>query len=70
MSSSINRRIIDKINQSEYDENIKNFLKSILNIELRHSEEGYLRYGREYDRCIQKVMMQMYPEIFKTKEGS
>ena len=65
MSESINRRIIDRINESEYDKNIKDFLKSIFLIELAHLEEGIVTYRKEYDRCIQRVMRQMYPELFK-----
>jgi len=56
MSESINRRIIDKINDSKYDKNIKDFLKSLLLIELTHLHEGIVRYSKEYDRSILRFM--------------
>lgn len=56
MSESLNERLIEKINKSDYGKNIKDFLKSILLIELVHLEERTMRYGKEYDRCIMKHM--------------
>jgi len=57
----LNQRIIDKINESEYEKNIKGFLKSILLIELERLVKGTLVYSKEYERCILK---------FLNKEGS
>ena len=54
--SKVNKRIIDKINESQYDKNIKDFLRSILFIELERLVKGTLTYGREYDRSILKFL--------------
>lgn len=54
MSASINERIIDKIDGSKYSKNIKDFLKSILFVELSYLETG--RYSKEYDRCISRFL--------------
>ena len=54
MSASINERIIDKIDESEYSKDIKDFLKSILLVELLFPETG--RYSKEYDSCISKFL--------------
>jgi len=56
MSVTLNKRIIDKINESEINEQIKAFLKTILVVELEHFEEGKPRYAEEYDRNIQKYV--------------
>jgi len=52
----VNKRILDKINESDYNRNIKDFLKSILIIELERLVKGALQYGKEYDRCIMKFL--------------
>ena len=52
----VNKRIVDKINESVYDKNIKDFLRSILFIELERLIKGISLYGREYDRCILKFL--------------
>ena len=54
MSASINERIIDKIDESEYSKDVKDFLKSILLVELLYLETG--RYSKEYDSCISKFL--------------
>lgn len=54
--SRVNKRIVDKINESKYDKNIKDFLKSILFVELERLVKGTLMYGKEYDRCIMKFL--------------
>ena len=54
MSASINERIIDKIDESEYSKDVRDFLKSILLVELLFLETG--RYSKEYDSCISKFL--------------
>ena len=52
MTRDINKKIIDKINECNYDEGIKEFLKTLLILELDHFEEGRWIYHNTYDREI------------------
>lgn len=54
MSASINERTVNKIDRSEYSNNVKEFLKSILLVELSYLETG--RYSKEYDMCISRFL--------------
>ena len=49
MSETINRRILDKINNSDIDERVKKFLREVLIVELKNFEIGKLRYSDEYE---------------------
>lgn len=54
MPEDINKKLIDKIKESEFDNAVKDFLRKILIIELQNFEEGRPRYAKEYDRYIVK----------------
>lgn len=54
MTKDINKKIIDKINDSSYEEEIKDFLKKLLVLELDHFEEGRWIYHSKYDGEIIK----------------
>ena len=56
MSESINIRIINKINQSDFDDNIKILLKSLLSLELENIETGSKIYANSYDRLIETYL--------------
>jgi len=56
MSESINQRIIDKIDESAFDEWIKGFLRTVLLNELANFEEGKPRFSDEYDRTIDQYL--------------
>ena len=64
MADDVNKKLIDKIKKSEFDEAIKEFLINILLFELEHFEESRPRYGDRYDREIKK-----YASKFGVKEG-
>lgn len=52
MSESINKKIIDEIDKSEYDSTLKEFLKKILSLEFKHFEEEQWRFRRDYESKI------------------
>jgi len=63
MSESINQRIIDAINKSDFDERTKGLLKTLLVIELGNFEEARPRYGDEYDRAIDQYLRKSIGDI-------
>lgn len=52
--SNINRRILKTIEESDFEENIKELLKTLLAIELRNMADKALRYAEDYDRSIKR----------------
>ena len=52
MAEDINKNIIDKLNESEFENEIKSFLIKLLVLELDNFEEGRWRYSEKYDREI------------------
>lgn len=48
----LNRRILETIEKSNYDENLKTFLKKLLMIELRNLGDSKPVYSQDYDREI------------------
>jgi len=50
----INPRIMKKVWDSDYDNNIKEFLISVIREELSHSDQHQWHYGDEYDKLIKK----------------
>jgi len=63
MSLSLNRRIIEKIDEVEGTEVVKQFLKELLYFELQIIEEGLPRYKKRYDVLIEK-----YTKIYLESE--
>lgn len=63
MAENVNRRLIDKVKKSEFDEKIKEFLINILLFELEHFEEANPPYSKKYDSLIKK-----YASKFEVKE--
>lgn len=53
-SIDVNRRILNKIEESEIQKEVKDFLKKILFIELENFESGYSRYSKRYEIEIMK----------------
>jgi len=56
MSETVNKRIIDKIKNSDLDDSIKEFLRTMLLVELRNIEVGEPRYTDEYKTIINKYV--------------
>jgi hypothetical protein len=56
ISADINKRILDKIEESDCDDAVKKFLRKILIFELgrRRGEEYARRYEREIDICTKE----------------
>jgi len=54
IEESINKKIINKVKESEFNEEIKEFLEKILFLEFQHSEEYGWRYSKEYEKHIKK----------------
>lgn len=63
MSLSLNRRIIEKVDEVEVTEAVKQFLKELLYFELQIIEEGSPRYKKRYDVLIEK-----YTKIYLESE--
>jgi hypothetical protein len=62
--SAVNKRILDTIEESKFPEEIKDLLKSLLNVELKNNAEKYPLYSKDYDRIIMNLA-----EVRKRKEG-
>lgn len=52
MSHDVNKKIIDKINDSKFDNSIKEFLTKLLIFELDNAGEARWRYSDKYDTAI------------------
>jgi hypothetical protein len=53
--SNVNRRILQTIEESNFDKNIKELLKTLLAIELRNMADKTIRYAEDYDRSIKRL---------------
>jgi len=53
--SSINKRIIETIEESKFNKEIKDLLKALLNVELRNFQIKSPLYGKDYDRIIMEL---------------
>lgn len=62
--SSVNKRILETIEDSKFPEEIKDLLKSLLNVELKNNAEKYPLYSKDYDRIIMNLA-----EVRKRKKG-
>jgi len=51
----VNRRILYTIEKSSYSDEVKELLKSLLAIELRHHGDMNPRYAEDYDRIIMRL---------------
>jgi hypothetical protein len=63
MTQDVNKKIIEKIKESDFDHAIKEFLKQLLFYELDNISEARWRYSEKYDSAIKK-----YYEKFKGDE--
>lgn len=62
---NINRKILKTIENSDYDEEVKELLRALLTIELNNYGDSHARYSEDYDRQIIKAF-----EKQKTMEKS
>jgi hypothetical protein len=53
--SNVNRRILKTIEESKFEENIKELLKTLLAIELRNMADKTFRYAEDYDRSLKRL---------------
>ncbi|MGA2682029.1 MAG: hypothetical protein ABSF44_09550 [Candidatus Bathyarchaeia archaeon] len=53
--SSVNRKIINQIENSDYTPEIKELLNSLLQIEARIAEDKKPHYSEDYDRVIKNL---------------
>lgn len=56
MVVKINKEILDYIQESEYDENLKNFLVESILLEFRRFKEEYSYYSGDYDKILNKYI--------------
>jgi len=63
--SSVNKKILETIEEADFPQDIKDFLKNLLMIELRIFGDRQPRYSEQYDRVISSFVekrMQMEGE--------
>ena len=53
--SSVNRRILDALDKSDYSSEVKELIRTLLMIELRHKGDKIPRYAEDYDRNIKRL---------------
>ena len=56
MSTKVNPEIEEYIDNSEYDDKIKDCLKEILDLELKWYKENYNQYSAEYIRLLERYL--------------
>lgn len=56
MAVKVNPEIEEYIENSEYDEKIKECLKDILDLELKRYKEDYHQYSSDYNRIIERYV--------------
>ena len=54
--NEINKKILDFIDQTDYDKDIKLFLKDCLDIEFNRVKTGTDKYFNEYDKKVEKYV--------------
>jgi hypothetical protein len=52
--SSVNKRILETIEESNFDKKIKDLLKTLLMIELKNMADKSSMYSKDYDRIIKE----------------
>lgn len=50
--STVNKRILETVEESEFPKEIKDLLKALLNVELKNLAGNYPLYAKDYDRII------------------
>jgi len=53
--SSVNKKILETIEESEFPEEIKELLKALLAIEIKNFASKYPLYSNDYDRIIMNL---------------
>jgi GTP cyclohydrolase FolE2 len=53
--SSVNKKILETVENSDASDEVKELLKSLLAIELRHHGDKNPRYAEDYDRNIMRI---------------
>ena len=56
MSTKVNPEIEEYIDNSEYDDKIKDCLKEILDLELKRYKESYNQYSADYNRLLERYL--------------
>ena len=56
MSTMVNPEIEEYIDNSEFDDKIKDCLKEILDLELRRYKDNYTQYSAEYNRLLERYL--------------
>jgi len=61
--TSLNKKILTEIEESDFEPSIKSLLKTLLLIEYRNIAESNPLYSKEYDRIIINHMLQAENEM-------
>lgn len=54
--NEINKKILDFIDQTDYDKDIQLFLKDCLEIEFNRVKSGTDKYFKDYDKKVEKYV--------------
>jgi hypothetical protein len=54
--SRVNRKILEAIEESHFAQDMKDFLRTLLMVELRNVGDKRPRYSEDYDRAIRKFV--------------
>jgi hypothetical protein len=53
--SNVNKRILEVLEKSNYSSEVKELIRTLLMIELRHKGDTAPRYAEDYDRNIKQL---------------
>ena len=56
MSTKVNTEIKEYIDNSEFDDKIKDCLNEILNLELKRYKDSYNQYSADYNRLLERYL--------------
>ena len=57
MSTKVNPEIKEYIDNSEFDDKIKDCLNEILNLELKRYKDSYNQYSADYNRLLESYLV-------------
>lgn len=63
MSEKLNKRIIEKLQKKEIDEDIRKFLKEMLIFELEQFDASKSRYTKDYQKIISRYATKISGEL-------
>jgi hypothetical protein len=68
--STVNKRIFETLEKTNYSKEVKELIRTLLMIELRNSGDKAPRYTEDYDRLIKKFAKYVEPEVDEMEGGT